>query len=157
VGATDQTSGWGHLATDHVAPQRVTLLCQRREGPVPAITRANVDKILVGSADIDERLLAMRALGFRFGTSCDSAGLVVALVAARVHHGVIDIVQLFAEHDAEATRISCDEPDILFPRAVFWRTTGSAVHVIDALLGLATPMRTRGRRPEGAGHPAKVH
>jgi hypothetical protein len=99
----------------------------------------------------------MRTLGFRFGKSCDSAGLVVALVAARVHHGVIDIVQVFGEHDADATRISCDEPDVLFPRAVFWRTNGSAVQVIDELLALATPIHTPARRSERNGHPAQVH
>jgi hypothetical protein len=106
-----------------------------------------VDLLPVGSADIDKRLVAMRAHGFRFGTSRDSAGLVVALVAARMHHGVIDIVQLYGEHDADATRISCDEPDILFPRAVFWRVTGSAVHVIDELLSMTAPTQLRIRQP----------
>ena len=109
-----------------------------------------MDETPYRSAEIDERLIAMRALGFRFGTSRDAAGMVVALVAARAHHGVIDIVQLYGEHDADATRISCHEPNILFPRTVFWRTTGSANHVIDELLGLSEPARHRGRpRPLG--------
>jgi hypothetical protein len=114
-----------------------------------------------GSAEINERLIAMRALGFRFGTSRDAAGLVVALVGARAHQGVIDIVQLYGEQDADATRISCHEPNILFPRAVFWRTSGSASQVIDELLGLAEPAPGSGDQPRafrpggrGAG-PAK--
>lgn len=98
-----------------------------------------MDIALSGTADLDERLIAMRDLGFRFGTNRDAAGMVVALVAARLHNGVVDIVQLYGEHDADATRISCNEPDILFPTAIFWRTTGSANHVIDALLGLPEP------------------
>ncbi len=103
-------------------------------GEVPA-----VDKTLSSSTDFNKRLIAMRALGFRFGTNRDAGGMVVALVAARMHHGVIDIVQLYGEQDADATRVSCHEPDILFPRAVFWRTTGSANQVIDALFDLADP------------------
>lgn len=98
-----------------------------------------MDNIPSGSPEINERLIAMRGLGFRFGTSRDAAGMVVALIAARTHQGVIDIVQLYGEHDADATRISCHEPNILFPKAVFWRTTGSANQVIDELLGLAEP------------------
>jgi hypothetical protein len=98
-----------------------------------------VDEIPSGSAEINERLIAMRALGFRFGTNHDAAGVVVSLVAARAHHGVIDIVQLYGEHDADATRISCHEPNILFPKAVFWRTTGPASQVIDELLILSDP------------------
>jgi hypothetical protein len=107
---------------------------------------STVDKTLSSSADVNERFIAMRALGFRFGTNRDAAGMVVALVAARMHDGVIDIVQIYGEQDADATRISCHEPDILFPRAVFWRTTGSANQVIDALLDLADPAPNRGGR-----------
>jgi hypothetical protein len=102
-----------------------------------------VDEPPSGSVEINERLIAMRALGFRFGTNRDAAGMVVALVAARTHHGVIDIVQLYGEHDADATRISCHEPNILFPKAVFWRTTGSASQVIDELLVLSDPAPDR--------------
>jgi hypothetical protein len=115
-----------------------------------------VDTVPAGVADIDGRLITMRDMGFRFGTSCDSGGHVVALVAARAHHGVIDIVQLFGPHDADATRVSCDEPDILFPRAVFWRTTGAAAHVIDALLHLADPLHIVSHQPPRNGHPARV-
>lgn len=110
-----------------------------------------MDKTPSASADINDRLTVMRALGFRFGTNRDAAGLIVALVAARTHHGVIDIVQLYGEQDADATRISCHEPDILFPRAVFWRTTGSADNVIDALLSLAEPTPARRARPRALG------
>jgi hypothetical protein len=109
-----------------------------------------VEKLLVGSADIDQRLIALRAHGFRFGTNRDVAGMVVALVAARTHHGVIDIVQIYGEQDADATRISVREPEILFPRAIFWHTNGSANHVIDALLSLADPVTELSDRPRSA-------
>jgi hypothetical protein len=66
--------------------------------------------------------------------------MIVALVAARAHHEVIDIVQLYGEHDADATRISCHETEILFPKTVLWRTSGSVNYVIDALLSLPDPM-----------------
>jgi hypothetical protein len=89
---------------------------------------------------MDQCLTALRALGFRFGTNRDVAGMIVALVAARTHHGVIDIVQIYGEQDADVTRISVHEPEILFPRAIFWHTSGSANHVIDALLSLPDPM-----------------
>jgi hypothetical protein len=45
---------------------------------------------------------------------------------ARVHHGVIDIIALYGEHDADATRIPDNEVDILFPHTILWRTTGPA-------------------------------
>lgn len=70
---------------------------------------ANMDEHLAGSVGMNRHLRVMRALGYRFGTSSDDTGLVVALVGARVHHGVIDIVQFYGEHDADATRISCTE------------------------------------------------
>jgi hypothetical protein len=89
--------------------------------------------------DIGERVLALRALDFRFVTNLDTSGLLVALVGVRAHRGVIDIVQLYSEHDADAVRIPGDEPDIMFPRTILWRTTGSADYVIDSLLDLADP------------------
>ena len=87
----------------------------------------------------DRRLLALRALGFQFAMNHDSGGVIVALAGFRAHHGVIDIVQFYDEHDVDAIRIPGDEPDILFPRTTIWRTTGTANDVIDNLLDLADP------------------
>lgn len=67
----------------------------------------------------------------------------------RVHHEVIDLGQFYGEHDADATRVPGDEPDILFPRRVLWRVTGSADHVIDNLLAIADPGTHR--PPHGVG------
>jgi hypothetical protein len=56
-------------------------------------------------ADITQRLQALRALNFRFAANRDTTGMVVALIGVRVHHGVIDIIAIYGEHDADATRI----------------------------------------------------
>jgi hypothetical protein len=100
-----------------------------------------MDEHFASSVGMNRRLSAMRALGYRFGTSNDETGLAVALVGARVHHGVIDIVQFYGEHDADATRVSCTETDTLSPAVVFWCTSGASGQVVDALLGLADPER----------------
>lgn len=84
---------------------------------------------------ISTRIKTLYTAGFRFATNY-SGGTIVALIGVRAHHGVIDIVQLYGEDDADAVRIPGDEPDILFPRTVLWRTTGSACQVIDKLLEL---------------------
>jgi len=88
---------------------------------------------------VDRGLLALRSLGFQFATNRDSGGVVVTVTGFRAHHGVIDIVQLYGEHDADAIRAPGDEPDVLFPRTTIWRTTGAAKDVIDNLLSLADP------------------
>jgi hypothetical protein len=88
---------------------------------------------------VDRGLLALRSLGFQFATNRDSGGVIVAVTGFRAHHGVIDIVQLYGEHDADAIRVPGDEPDVLFPRTTIWRTTGAAKDVIDNLLGLVAP------------------
>jgi hypothetical protein len=85
------------------------------------------------------RLLVLRALDFHFVTNHDPKGLLVALVGVRTHRGVIDVIQLYGEHDADAIRIPGDEPDIMFPCTVLWRATGSAGQVIDNLLDLRDP------------------
>jgi hypothetical protein len=84
-------------------------------------------------------LLALRSLGFQFATNRDSGGVIVAVTGFRAHHGVVDIVQLYGEHDADAIRVPDDELDVLFPRTTIWRTTGAAKDVIENLLGLADP------------------
>ena len=83
--------------------------------------------------------------GFQFAHPHDGQGRLIAVVGIRVHHEVIDIVQLYGDHDAEAARIPGEEPDILFPRTVLWRTTGTAQEVIDA--AIATAQRKRSRKP----------
>jgi len=89
---------------------------------------------------ISNRISALYAAGFRFATNHDGAGTIVALIGVRARHGVIDVVQLYGEHDADAIRIPGDEPDVLFPRTVLWRTTGSSCDVIDVLLDLPVPV-----------------
>jgi hypothetical protein len=102
-------------------------------------------------AEITQRLQALRALDFRFATNRDTTGMIVALVGVHVHHGVIDIITIYGEHDADATRIPDNEVDILLPRTTLWRTTGSANHVIDAVLGLPIPTHTRPLTPHRNG------
>jgi hypothetical protein len=88
---------------------------------------------------VDSRLLSLRSLGFQFTAHRGSGGVVVALTGFRAHHRVIDVVQLYGEHDADAIRIPDDEPDILFPSTTIWRATGTTNGVIDSLLSLADP------------------
>jgi hypothetical protein len=94
---------------------------------------------------LTQRLLALRALDFRFATNHDSAGMIVALVGIRAHHEVIDIIRLYGATDADAIRVPIDEPDVLFPRKTIWRTAGSADDVIDTVLDLANQERNAGQ------------
>lgn len=89
--------------------------------------------------DITDGLQALIARDFHFAHPRDSNGTLIAVVGIRVHHGVIDIVQLYGEDDADAARIPGDEPDVLFPKTVLWRTTGQATDVIEAALALENP------------------
>jgi hypothetical protein len=102
-------------------------------------------------ADITQRLQALRALNFHFAANRDTTGMVVALIGVHVHHGVIDIIAIYGENDADATRIPDDEVNILFPRTTLWRTTGSANHVIDNILRLPIPVHARPRTPRHNG------
>lgn len=102
-------------------------------------------------ADITQRLQALRALNFRFATNRDTTGMIVALIGVHVHHGVIDIIAIYGEHDADATRIPDDEVNILLPHTTLWRTTGSANQVIDNILGLPTPMHAVPDTPHDNG------
>jgi hypothetical protein len=72
--------------------------------------------------DITNGLQALVARDFQFTHPRDASGSLVAVVGIRVHHGVFDILQLFGENDADAARIPADEPDVLFPSRVLWRT-----------------------------------
>ena len=90
--------------------------------------------------EITDGLQALIARDFQFAHPRDSQGGLIAVVGIRAHHGVIDIVQLYGEEDADAARIPGDEPDVLFPRTVLWRTTGTSREAIAAMLELADPV-----------------
>lgn len=89
--------------------------------------------------DIGARLQSMRSLHFEFATDQASDGSIEALVGVRVHHGVIDIFELYGEDEATATRLPDSEPNIMLARTVLWHTRGTAYEVIDALLSLPDP------------------
>ncbi|HKN98366.1 MAG TPA: hypothetical protein VJX10_14695 [Pseudonocardiaceae bacterium] len=89
--------------------------------------------------DITARLRKLMASGFRFVHPRNHCGHVVAVTGVRTHHGVIDVVQIYGEQAADAARMSAAEPDILAPRSVLWRTTGTAVDVLDAMIALPDP------------------
>lgn len=102
---------------------------------------------------ITDGLQSLVARDFQFTHPRDSAGDLVAVIGIRPHRGVIDILQLFSEDDADAVRVPGDEPDVLFPKNVLWRTTGPAQHVIAALLDLADPAAEIGTRAPGCWIP----
>ncbi|GAA4620362.1 hypothetical protein [Saccharopolyspora hordei] len=103
--------------------------------------------------DITNGLQALVARDFQFAHPRDADGGIVAVVGIRVHRGVFDILQLFGEHDADAARVPGDEPDVLFPKKVLWRTTGSAREVINELLALSDPAPEIGTPPTGCWVP----
>lgn len=90
--------------------------------------------------EITDGLQALITRDFQFTHPRDANGTLIAVVGIRVHNGVIDIVQIYGEHDADAARIPGEEPDVLFPRTVLWRTTGSAREVVQAALALGDPL-----------------
>ncbi|GAA0525856.1 hypothetical protein GCM10011581_13980 [Saccharopolyspora subtropica] len=104
--------------------------------------------------EITNGLQALVARGFQFAHPRDANGGLVAVVGIRVHRGVFDILQLFGETDADAARIPGDEPDVLFPSKVLWRTTGPAREVINDLLALSEPAPELGAQPKGCWLPA---
>lgn len=103
--------------------------------------------------DITNGLQSLVARDFQFTHPRDSSGSLVAVVGIRVHHGVFDILQLFGENDADAARIPADEPDVLFPSRVLWRTNGPALDVINELLHLPEPLPETGAEATGCWIP----
>lgn len=98
------------------------------------------------------------ARGFEFTYPHDRQGALLAALGIRVHHGVIDIVQLYGEQDSQAARVPDEEADVLFPRTVLWRTTGTDEEIVDAAVALADPAPDR--TPHRAGRaqvPAPGH
>jgi len=89
--------------------------------------------------NFEGQLKELMARGFSFAHPRDAAGDVAAVVGVRVHNGVVDVVQIYGEDDADATRIPGDEPDIFFPYKVFWRSSGTSRDVVAELLALPDP------------------
>ena len=89
--------------------------------------------------DVATQLADLTARGFAFSDTRDARGNVVVISGIRLHDNVKDIVQLFGEQDADAVRVPRTEPDIVFPRTVLWRVTGSPSTVLNSLLALADP------------------
>jgi hypothetical protein len=95
--------------------------------------------------DVSGQLAELTARGFAFSETRDARGNVVVVRGVRVHDTVKDVVQLFGEQDADAMRVPRTESDVVFPRTVLWRVTGSPSTVLRSLLALADP-----RRPSAA-------
>ncbi|HVV22726.1 MAG TPA: hypothetical protein VHF06_25040 [Pseudonocardiaceae bacterium] len=89
--------------------------------------------------DIAEKLRELMARGYRFVHPRNTDGHVVAVTGIRAHHDVVDVFQLYGEHAANAARMPRTEQDVLSPRCVLWRSSGTAADVIDDLLDLAEP------------------
>jgi hypothetical protein len=66
----------------------------------------------------------MCAMSFYFARIRDNCGTVVALVGVRVHHGMIDVVQFYGEHEADAVRILSTAENFVLPFDVLWSTSG---------------------------------
>lgn len=102
--------------------------------------------------DITEKLRALMAKGYRFAHPRGADGQVVAVTGFRAHHDVVDVVQLYGERDADAVRMAGSEQDIMAPRQILWRTSGTPDTVIADLLELAEPevaeRPTCGDRPQ---------
>jgi hypothetical protein len=89
--------------------------------------------------DVAGQLAELTARGFEFSDTRDARGNVVVITGIRRHHHVKDVVQLFGEQDADAVRVPSTETDIVFPRNVLWRVTGSPSTVLRSLLALVDP------------------
>jgi hypothetical protein len=89
--------------------------------------------------EIADKLQALITIGFRFAHPRNATGHVVAVTGVRTHHDVVDVFSLYGENAATAARMCSSEPDVLSPRNVLWRTSGTATSVIEALLTLAEP------------------
>lgn len=103
--------------------------------------------------EITDGLQALIAHDFSFAHPRDSSGSLIAVVGIRAHRGVIDIIQLYDERDAIAARLPGDEPDVLFPRRVIWRTNGTAHEVIGEMLAMGDPAPEQGTNGDGCWVP----
>jgi len=91
------------------------------------------------AVEVFQRLRMLRALAFLFARTRDNSGEVVALVGVRMHHGVVDVIQIYGEDDADAVRIPTAELNGETPGTVLWSTSGPPAEVIDAMLDLPDP------------------
>lgn len=106
------------------------------------------------ASGIAEGLRALVAKGFKFAHPRDASGSVVAVTGVRPQSDVVDVVQIYGEHDADAVRVPADEVDILFPRKVLWRVSGRADEVINSMLELPDPIdRPAEQKTEPVGAP----
>lgn len=101
--------------------------------------------------EITDSLRALMQQGFQFSHNSDAEGELVSVVGVRVNQDVIDIVQIFGEHDADAVRIPSGEPDIFFPRMTLWRCSGRPEKVIEELLTLTDPAPDPDAAPGSGG------
>jgi hypothetical protein len=83
-----------------------------------------------------DQLRNLVARGFRFIHPRTVEGQLVAIVGVRVHHQVVDVVEVRTETDVVATRMPANEENVLAPTDVLWRTTGPASTVLAELLTL---------------------
>jgi hypothetical protein len=99
--------------------------------------------------DTTAMLVALVRNGFRFTHPRDANGDLLAIQGVRVHHNVIDVVVLRAEHEAKAVRMPGNEPDILRPATVLWQAAGRAHTVLSELLTLPDEMPARSTTADG--------
>ena len=100
-------------------------------------------------ASVESRLLDLIDRGFQFVHPRDDDGSVVSVVGIRAHGTVVDVLQINAEDDVTAFRVSGDEQDIFNPRRTLWRRRGVAREVLDELLTLADDYAATGRQVRG--------
>lgn len=108
------------------------------------------------TAEIEHRLRILRALAFHFARTRDDSGEVIALVGVRMHHDVIDIIQLYSECDADAIRIPST---VLNGRPLGmpqWSASGAPAEVIDMVLSLPDPESYRGIHPHASAEPGRL-
>lgn len=96
---------------------------------------APTDTFTEGLDALDIGLPQLISRGFRFIHSTDDTGDVVAVIGVRVHHNVVDVLQL-NEDVVSATRMTAEEPDVLAPRSWLWRSIGAVQDVLHDLLRL---------------------
>jgi hypothetical protein len=106
--------------------------------------------------EITDKLQALVTIGFRFVHPRNARGHVVAVTGVRNHHDVVDVFSLYGEDAATAARMCSSEPDVLSPRNVLWRTSGTAASVIEALLTLADTSTEHARQSTQNHQPARL-
>jgi hypothetical protein len=105
-----------------------------------SVNAAGVVGVHEQAVEIFQRLRHLRALAFYFARTRDDAGELVALVGIRMHHGVIDIIQIYSEYDAAAIRLPSTVLEDRRPDPPLWSASGPPEDVIDTLLGLPDPV-----------------